>query len=59
MQSHDYPGQSSASNIFLMTFTFQAPAFYAKHGFEIVAVVDDHPRGYKNLLLGKSLGGAS
>ena len=29
--------------ILLMTFTFQAPAFYAKHGFEVVAVVDDHP----------------
>ena len=45
--------------IFLMTFTFQAPAFYAKHGFEVVAVVDDHPRGHKNLLLRKRLGAAS
>ena len=45
--------------IFLMTFTFQAPAFYAKHGFEVVAVVDDHPRGHKNLLLRKRLGTAS
>jgi len=41
--------------IFLMTFTFQAPAFYAKHGFEVVAEVDDHPRGHKNLLLRKRL----
>lgn len=45
--------------ILLMTFTFQAPAFYAKHGFEVVAVVDDHPRGHKNLLLRKRLGEAS
>ncbi len=43
----------------LMTFTFQAPAFYAKHGFEVVAVVDDHPRGHKNLLLRKRLGASS
>jgi len=43
----------------LMTFTFQAPAFYAKHGFEIVAVVDEHPRGHKNLLLRKRLGESS
>ena len=41
--------------ILLMTFTFQAPAFYAKHGFEVIAVVDDHPRGHKNLLMRKRL----
>jgi len=39
-----------------MTFTFQAPAFYAKHGFEIVAVVDENPRGHQKLLLRKCLG---
>jgi GNAT superfamily N-acetyltransferase len=42
--------------ILLSTFTFQAPAFYAKHGFQVVATVDEHPRGHKNLLLRKPLG---
>jgi GNAT superfamily N-acetyltransferase len=42
----------------LMTFSFQAPAFYAKHGFEVVAVVDDHPNGHKNMLMRKRLGPA-
>ena len=43
----------------LMTFSFQAPVFYAKHGFEVVAVVDDHPHGHKNMLLRKHLGAAT
>jgi hypothetical protein len=42
-----------------MTFTFQAPAFYATQGFEVIAVVDDHPRGHKNLPLRKRLGESS
>ena len=41
--------------ILLTTFTFQAPAFYAKHGFKVLATVDDHPRGYQHLLLRKRL----
>jgi len=39
----------------LMTFSFQAPHFYARNNFEIVAVVDEHPRGHKNMLLRKQL----
>ena len=46
-------------HILLMTFSFQAPAFYAKHGFDVLAVVDDHPRGHQNLLMRKRLDGAT
>lgn len=44
------------TQIFLMTFTFQAPGFYARRGFTTIATVDDYPRGHQNLLLRKRLG---
>jgi len=44
------------TQIVLMTFSFQAPAFYQRHGLEVVATLDDHPRGHRNLLMRKRLG---
>jgi GNAT superfamily N-acetyltransferase len=43
------------TQIILMTFSFQAPAFYVKQGFEVVATIDDHPRGHRNVLMRKRL----
>ena len=48
--------QRSCRQIVLMTFTFQAPGFYARHGFQVLAALDDHPHGHKNLLMRKQLG---
>jgi len=56
MATEDEARRRGCRQMLLMTFTFQAPAFYAKHGFEVIATVDDHPRGHKNLLMRKQLG---
>jgi len=47
--------QRGCTQIVLMTFSFQAPAFYERHGFEIVATIDNHPRAHRNLLMRKRL----
>ena len=43
------------TQIVLMTFSFQAPWFYERFGFEVIATVADHPRGHLNLLMRKRL----
>jgi GNAT superfamily N-acetyltransferase len=41
--------------IHLSSFTFQAPAFYEKHGFRRLLQLEDFPRGHANVLLAKAL----
>jgi GNAT superfamily N-acetyltransferase len=42
-------------HIILESYSFQAPGFYQKHGFEIFAVLEDHPRRHRNYYLRKPL----
>ena len=44
------------TRIMLMTFSFQAPAFYARHGFTKAATVGGYAGGHQNFLMTKRLG---
>ncbi len=42
------------TQIILMTFSFQAPAFYARRGFTSLTMVDGYAGGHQNLLMRKT-----
>ncbi len=44
-----------ATSAFLDTHSFQAPAFYQRHGYTVYATADDLPRGHRKFFLRKSL----
>lgn len=48
--------QRGCRQMLITTFSFQAPGFYTKHGFEIVTMVNNHPHGHTSMLLRKKLG---
>ena len=37
------------------TMSWQAPAFYQKHGYEVIGILPDIPRGHRKYLLQKAL----
>lgn len=47
--------QFGCTNVFLTTFSFQAPSFYERLGYEVVADIPDYPVGHNYLVLKKVL----
>ena len=43
------------THAYLDTFSFQAPEFYQKHGYQIFGVLEDFPPGHKRYYLSKQL----
>ena len=47
--------QRGAKNVFLDTFSFQAPDFYKQHGYRVFGELQDYPPGHKRYFLAKPL----
>lgn len=44
-----------AANAYLDTFSFQAPAFYERLGYEVFGTLDDFPPGHRRYFMQKAL----
>jgi GNAT superfamily N-acetyltransferase len=47
--------QRGARNAYLDTFSFQAPDFYKKHGYQVFGVLQGFPEGHQRIYLTKQL----
>ena len=53
--AEDEARQRGAKNAYLDTFTFQAPGFYEKYGYQVFGELADFPTGHKRFFLTKQL----
>jgi GNAT superfamily N-acetyltransferase len=54
-QAEQQASQHGCHSVWLDTFSFQAPAFYRKHGHEIFGELPDYPAGHHRYFLSKRL----
>ncbi len=55
MRVEDEAQQRGAKNVFLDTFSFQAPDFYKKYGYHVFGELPDFPTGHQRYFLTKQL----
>ena len=53
--AEDEPQQRCAKNAYLDTFSFQAPDFYKKYGYQVFGELPNFPHGHKRYYLTKKL----
>ena len=53
--AEDLARERACTLVYLETFSFQAPLFYARLGYETIAVLQDCPPGHQKHFLKKSL----
>lgn len=49
----DFSLEKGCRFIYLDTFSFQAPEFYKKNGYEIFGTIENHPKGFNQYFLQK------
>ena len=55
MRAEDEARQRGAKNVFLDTFSFQAPDFYKQYGYRVFGELPDCPPGHQRYFLPKPL----
>jgi GNAT superfamily N-acetyltransferase len=53
--AEDEARQRGAKQVYLDTFSFQAPDFYKKHGYQVFGILQDFPSGFQRYFLTKLL----
>ena len=53
--AEDEARQRGAKNAYLDTFSFQAPDFYERHGYQVFGELPEFPPGHRRLFLTKRL----
>jgi GNAT superfamily N-acetyltransferase len=54
-RAEDEARQRGAKNAYLDTFSFQAPDFYKRHGYQVFGQLEDFPAGHHRYFLTKEL----